>query len=314
MLYWNPLKPDEELFFNDRTTDGSNRIKTVLFNVNTGTRREFFFPDTPFGNSGVAQNGGKFLGINYGRLQRLRPVTGYAGAYDWTVGVAAPTNDGIFLVDVETGTSKLLVSFKDLLDTFVGQHPEMAGKELLINHTLWNRTDTRIIAAVRWMDSTSLSSIWFTVNPDGTDVRETPKPGHFDWELGQKVVGWYGTEDKLYDTQDNQAVQVIAPGFFTEDGDIAIARDVNWIATFAGPATHRYIKVYSRAAQTGFDMPAFDASPYKGDGTNGPTESYTSQNRLDGSPLWSHDATKIYRTKMAPDGTRQGFVIDLKWP
>jgi hypothetical protein len=313
MMYWNPLKPDEELFFNDRLTDGSNKIETVLFDVNTGARREFFFPDTPFGNSGVAQNGGRFLGINYGRLQRLRPVTGYAGAYDWTVGVQAPTNDGIFLVDVASGTSKLLVSFKTLLDTFVGQHPEMAGKELFINHTLWNRTDTRISATVRWLDGTSLSSICFTMNPDGTDVRETPSAGHFDWELGQRVVGWYGSE-QLYDTGINQAVQVLDPAFFSEDGDIAIARDVNWIATFAGPPTKRSIKVYSRAAQDGFEMPAFDASPYKGDGTNGPTESYTSQNRIDGSPLWSHDATKIYRTKLASDGTRQGFVIDLKWP
>jgi hypothetical protein len=313
MLYWNPLKPDEELFFNDRTTDGSNKIETVLFNVNTGARREFFFPDTPFANSGVAQNGGKFLGINYGRLQRLRPITGYAGAYDWTVGVAAPTDDGIFLVDVETGTSKLLVSFKQLLDTFVGQHPEMAGKELFINHTLWNRTDTRIIAAVRWLVETSESTVWFTMNPDGTDVRETPSPGHFDWELGQKVVGWYGTEN-LYDTEVNQTVQVIDPTFFTEDGDVAIARDVNWIATFAGPSTNRSIKVYSRAAHAGFEMPGFDAGPYVGNGTTGPTEPYTSQNRLDGSPLWSPDVTRIYRTKMASDGTRQGFVIDLKWP
>jgi len=278
MLYWNPLKPDEELFFNDRTSDGSNKIKTVLFNVNTGARREFFFPDTPFANSGVAQNGGKFLGINYGRLQRLRPVTGYAGAYDWTVGVPAPTNDGIFLVDVEAGTSKLLVSFKDLLDKFVGQHPEMAGKELFINHTLWNRTDTRIIAALRWLDSTSISTVWFTMNPDGTDVRETPKPGHFDWESGQKIVGWYDdTEVRLYDTQLNQTVQVIDPGFFTEDGDIAIARDLNWIATFAGPATNRTIKVYSRAIHAGFEMPGFDARPYVGDGTMGPTESYRSE-------------------------------------
>jgi hypothetical protein len=312
MMYWNPLKPDEELFFNDRTSDGSNKIETVLFNVNTGTRREFFFPATPFANSGVAQNGGKFLGINYGRLQRLRPITGYAGAYDWTVGVAAPTDDGIFLVDVETSTSRLLVSFKDLLDQFVGQHPEMAGKELFINHTLWNRTDTRIIAAVRWLVETSESTVWFTMNPDGTDVRETPSPGHFDWELGQKVVGWYGTEN-LYDTEVNQTVQVIDPTFFTEDGDVAIARDINWIATFAGPARNRYIKVYSRAAQAGFEMPGFDAGPYVGNGTTGPTEPYTSQNRIDGSPLWSPDVTKIYRTKMASDGTRQGFIIDLRW-
>ena len=314
MMYWNPLNPNEELFFNDRRKDGSNKIETVLFNVNTKTRREFFFPATPFANSGVAQNGGKFLGINYGRLQRLRPVTGYAGAYDWTVGVNAPTNDGIFLVNVATGTSKLLISFKQLLNSFVGHHPDMAGKALLINHTLWNRTDTRIIAAVRWLVGTSLSSVWFTMNPDGTGVHETPSPGHFDWDLSQKVVGWYGTETRLYNTAVNQTVQVIDPTFFTKDGDVAIARDTNWIATTAGSGTDRYIKVYSLAARAGFRMPAFNASPYVGNGTTGPTEPYTSQNRIDGSPLWSADATKIYQTKMASDGTRQGFIISLTWP
>jgi len=60
MMYWNPKNADTEFFFNDRTPD--NKIKTVLFNIKTGKNRDFFYPLTPFGNGGVAQKGGKFLG------------------------------------------------------------------------------------------------------------------------------------------------------------------------------------------------------------------------------------------------------------
>ncbi len=68
----------------------------------------------PFGNSGVAQRGGYFLGLNYGRMARLRPVTGYPGALDWNPGEAAPANDGVFIVEMATGAKRLLVSFADL--------------------------------------------------------------------------------------------------------------------------------------------------------------------------------------------------------
>ena len=45
-------------------------------------------------------------------MARLRPVTGYKGASDWTVNSKHPENDGIFKVDVSTGNKNLLVSFK----------------------------------------------------------------------------------------------------------------------------------------------------------------------------------------------------------
>ncbi|MBL7650420.1 MAG: hypothetical protein JNK74_30090, partial [Candidatus Hydrogenedentes bacterium] len=115
MFYWNPKSPDTQLFFNDRDPR-TNQVFAVLYDIEKKRRvREFRYEDTPFGNSGVAQNGGWFLGLNYGRLARLRPVTGYPESFDWTTGVTAPDNDGIFLVEVATGKKKLLVSYKQML-------------------------------------------------------------------------------------------------------------------------------------------------------------------------------------------------------
>src|SRR6185503_11602568 len=97
------------------------------------------------GNGGVAQNGGWFLGINYGRLARLRPVTGYPGAADWTAGRKGhPADDGVFKVNSATKEKRLLVSFKQLADALRDKRADVDDKELFINHTLWSRDDGRI--------------------------------------------------------------------------------------------------------------------------------------------------------------------------
>ena len=76
MFYWHPAAPATQFFFNDRDPQ-SQKIFTVLYDVAARKRvREFRFDETPVANSGVAQKGGRFLAINYGRLARLRPVTG----------------------------------------------------------------------------------------------------------------------------------------------------------------------------------------------------------------------------------------------
>ena len=122
---------DAWAIFNDRDP-ASNRVFTVLYDVKARRRiREYRFDDTPFGNSGVAQQGGWFLGLNYGRLARLRPVTGYPEAFDWNPGTPAPENDGIFIVDIESGRKRLLVSYRKLAEAVAPLAPS-AGKHLFV--------------------------------------------------------------------------------------------------------------------------------------------------------------------------------------
>ena len=111
MFYWNPSEPETQFFFNDRDPK-TGRVFCVLYDIEQDKRiREYRFDDTPVGNGGVAQNGGWFLGLNYARMARLRPVTGYKGAADWTSGIAHPNDDGLFKVNIDTGEKTLLVSF-----------------------------------------------------------------------------------------------------------------------------------------------------------------------------------------------------------
>ena len=131
MFYWNPKAADTQLIFNDRDLK-TNRVFAVLYDIQKRKRlHEYRYSDTPFGNSGVAQRGGYFLGLNYGRMARLRPVTGYPGAFDWNPNTPAPDNDGIFLTEIESGKKKLLVTFKQLADLIAPKRPDIAGKRLL---------------------------------------------------------------------------------------------------------------------------------------------------------------------------------------
>ncbi len=83
MFYWNPLKPETQFFFNDRDIK-TGKVFTVLYDIERKKRvHEYKFDDTPIGNGGVVADGSAFLAINYGRLARLRLVTGYPEALDW---------------------------------------------------------------------------------------------------------------------------------------------------------------------------------------------------------------------------------------
>ena len=177
MFYWNPKSPDTQFFFNDRDKE-SGKIFCVLFDISEGENgiriKEYRYNDSPIGNGGVAQKGGNFLGINYARMARLRPVTGYKGASDWTVNSKHPENDGIFKVDVSTGNKNLLVSFKTLASKLSKKHDPKKIPSLFINHTLWNREDDRIFFFARagWSGNRKGTKINqpFVMNSDGSNL------------------------------------------------------------------------------------------------------------------------------------------------
>ena len=84
MFYWHPKHAETQFFFNDRDPK-SGRVFTVLYDLKTKKRlREYRFAESPIGNGGVSSDGTFFMGLNYGRLARLRLVTGYPEALDWS--------------------------------------------------------------------------------------------------------------------------------------------------------------------------------------------------------------------------------------
>ncbi len=307
MFYWNPAAPATQVFFNDRDPK-TQKIFTVLYDIAARKRvREFRFDETPVANSGVAQKGGRFLAINYGRLARLRPVTGYPGAFDYTGEELHPSNDGIHIIDVAGGTRRLLVSYKQLADLIRPTRPDVDRKPLFINHTLWSRDDSHIYFYVRaeFNDTKERIDIPCTIRPDGTGLTMHPHlGGHPEWESGRRTMGAEGQRQVIYDVIDRRVVEQLGtPEIFPQPGgDIALSPDGRWFVNGHSDAGNNYYTVLRRADSTWERTPAMSRGKYTGGDL-----------RIDGAPSWNRTSDAILFPGLDPsDGTRQIFVIQIR--
>ena len=310
MFYWDPAPETSRFFFNDRNP-ATGKIFTVLFDVPTRTRvKEYRYEDTPFGNSGVAQGGGWFCGLNYARMARLRRVTGYVGTWDWTEGVVHPEDDGIFRVNIGTGEKEIIVSFAQMAEAIA---PTLDGEEvspLFINHTLWNRANDRIYFYARggWDGNPGIKiNQPFTVDPDGGNLTLQPGfvGGHPEWEAGDthSMIGHHEGKLVIYDTDAQELVGHIGSPDIIKNpsGDTALSPDGNWTVTGYGiDGGYNEWAVYRRSDGAWARTPRHDQHPYvKGD------------LRSDPAPLWNRDGTQILFPSMVSDGSRQLHLIKV---
>ena len=306
MLYWNPDQQATQFFFNDRDP-ATGKVFSALFDIDAGERiREYRFEDQPVGNGGVSQTGGSFAAINYARMARLRKVTGYPGAWDWTEGVLAPADDGVFLVDIMNGQQRLLVSFEQLRDFLAPKHPRILDKPLFINHTLWNRDGDRLFFFVRGNfgnRETRINSP-MTIRPDGSGLTEQRVfiGGHPEWEFGSRMIGSVEDDLVLYDTDSQQVVETLgSPEIFPDaEGDTALSPDGGWIVNGSTDASSYSYTVMRRADRAWVRTPPLDRGEYvKGD------------LRLDPAPCWNRSSNQVLFPGLAKDGTRQMFLMTV---
>ena len=312
MLYWNPEAPETQVFFNDRDPE-TRQVVCVRFDISRGEHgervREYRFADQPIGNSGIAQHGGWFLGINYGRLDRLRPVTGYPGAYDWTAGreEGHPSDDGVFKVNAQTGEKELLVSFAEMADVLRVERPDVDGKELFINHTLWSRDDARIYFYARgdFEVRDRRLDVPFTMRADGTELRPLSLHigGHPEWESDRMLIGVRDDRQILFDVVADEVAGLLTPEdiFPKPGGDIALSADGSLFVNGHGEGGKNYYTVLRRSDGAWTRSDAFNRGEY----TGGPL-------RIDPSPNWNRDGTQLMVVALDAEQTRQMFVMDVR--
>ncbi|MBL8796277.1 MAG: hypothetical protein JNM56_20425 [Planctomycetia bacterium] len=312
MFYWNPQAPETQFFFNDRDPE-THEVFCVLFDISKGKGgervAEYRFKDSPIGNSGMAQRGGWFLGLNYGRLARLRSVTGYPGARDWTLGGKIhPEDDGIFKVNSATKEKQLLVSFKQLAAAVREKRPDVAEKELFINHTLWSRDDGRIFFFVRgdWgqKDGKHLD-IPFTMKADGSELRPLARHigGHPEWESDRTLIGAAGKDQVLFDVEKQDiSGKLGTPTIFpSPGGDVALSPNGTWLVNGHSEQGKNYLTFLRRADGAWTRTAAFERGAYT-----------TGDLRIDPAPCWDRDGSRLLVGAAAQDGSRQLFIVTLK--
>jgi hypothetical protein len=312
MLYWNPREQETQFFFNDRDP-ATGKVFCVLFDIAAGENgkrlREYRFDDVPVGNGGVAQKGGKFLAINYGRMAILRRVTGYAGDAGSNAAIRHPKDDGVFLVDAESGERRLLVSFADLAAKLRGEHPGIDEVGLFINHTLWSRDDSRCFFFVRggWDEPGPRINVPMVMNADGSNLRPLKDfiGGHPEWFDGQKLIGSLDKRQMIYDTDRMEVAGALGDRekFPEPEGDVALSPDGQW---FANGHRIKEQNVYSLLRLTDgkfLRSTTFDVRGY----TSGDL-------RVDPAPWWNRQSNQILISALAadPDRTRQLFLLTIR--
>jgi len=307
MLYWNPGQPETQFFMNDRDPV-TQEVFCVLYDLESRSRvGEFRFNDTPIGNSGVAQQGGWYLGLNYGRMDRLRKVTGYGGAYDWTGKALAPEDDGVFKVNVKTGEKTLLVSFATLAEHLKKDIPCVKVSALFINHTLWSRDDSRILFYVRgnWDKPVApMINAFFTMRADGSDLtrHRTFPGGHPEWASGHTLIGSVRRRQVIYDVDAKSIVGELGNRriFPSPGGDVALSQDGQWFVNGYKRFNKNVYVIYNMQDGAHFKTPGLNRGLY-----------LMGDVRLDPAPCWRRDAKAIAVPALSDDGSRQTFVIEF---
>lgn len=306
MFYWHPREAERQFFFNDRDPE-TNRVFTVLYDIDRRERvREYRFDDPPVANGGVAPTGEFFLAINYGRLARCRPVTGYPGAADPTAAVPAPEDDGIFRIDVESGERAPVVSYRQLRDLLSDSGFDVDGVDFYINHTLCNRSGEFVYFFVRGRRGSEPMAINVpcTVRTDGSELTiHEYIGGHPEWDEEDVVIGAKDLAQVRYDVLAKKIVGQIATPEIIPDpgGDVSLSPDANWfVCGYSSNRQHNEYVIVRRSDGAHVRSPAFFRGPY----TSG-------ELRIDPSPRWNRDQTALLVPGVADDGTRQLYRIDV---
>ena len=306
MFYWNPLKAETQFFFNDRDIK-TGKVFTVLYDLEKRKRvREYRYDDTPIGNGGVAADGSVFLAINYGRLARLRLVTGYPGALDWSREEPAPKNDGVFIVDIKTGKKQLLVSYRQINVALKLRNPKIKHSGLFINHTLLNRNSDRAYFFVRagWGDKKGDKiNIPCSIQTDGSSLILHDKHigGHPEWAEDNLLIGRQGNKQIFYDADKKKVVgQLGTPEMFPNpEGDISLSPNADLFVNGYKKNNNNFYAIYRRSDSAFARSKGFDKGSYSGD------------IRIDPAPRWNRTNDAILVPGIAKNKTRQMYVIHV---
>lgn len=176
----------DEVFYNVRVGED---YSTCKHNLKTGEKTY-----TDKACACISPNGKYGLAVNFNRIYDFRPGYGYAGVKDKWFDVNQPDDDGIYLVDMETGKSKLIISIARMLKEFPNE--SFPDAKFVVNHITFNTSSDRFLfllrnfwsgADARWKTSLITSDL------EGNMYNRLPNTvvSHYHWKNPEQIL-FYG--------------------------------------------------------------------------------------------------------------------------
>lgn len=307
LIHWNPLRPDSDFIYNDQQNDA---LVSVNLNVDTGEKAIL-----PRPVSAVATTGKYALSLTYGRLGRLRKVVGYANTVDPYANEAHPTRDGVFLVDLKTNETKLIVSIAEVFEKSVTDYPVLAKRHMWFNHTVINPSATRFLFLARGRSERGgLDSAMFTANMDGSDLQMVVPFGtgvsHFGWRNDKEIIATFhkdGEKDMKHYLFPDKTMdyKTVSDGFIIGNGHCTFTANGRWMATDRKrrESSSQSVWLYDMELDKGMILcskPVYDKKYFSGD------------TRCDFHPRWNPSGNKISFDAVDPETqTRQMHIVEF---
>ena len=309
MLQWLPNSKDE-VMWNDRQ-DG--QFVSHIMNVHTKKKRTL--PKAIYTLSPDAEWG---LGLDFGRLQDLRPGYGYQGVPDKFKELRAPTETGIYRIDIKTGKHQLIIPYSECAAmNHLGE--DVSNYWHWYNHLLINQDGSRFIFLNRWRkernftdQGTGFITRMFTANKNGEDLYVIDPSGyssHFVWRDPKHVCAWtrpIGYKDGFYLLEDKtQNIEIVGEGVMPINGHNTYLPNKNneWILNDCYPQGKERLQtpyLYHVPTNKRFDLGNFyEPDTYKG------------EMRCDLHPRYSPNGKMVIIDSTHEGLGRQMYLIDI---
>jgi len=266
MAHWLGTSPDSLIIYNDYR-DG--KFVSVIMNVHT----KEVIKTIRYPVSAVSPDGKQALSINFSRLRLTRPDYGYGGdGQDSRKDIPFPDDDGIFLIDLETGDAKLLVSNEQVKELV----PPLEDGIAWFNHTLFSRGGSKVFWLSRQMNKGKRVTTSLAINTDGTNLQKCFPDGwagsHYDWLNDEQLMVTANYEAKQYAhvlfTVGKKDYRRLGNGLLDYDGHGTFSPDQKWMVTDTYPSSGlREQKIYLMDMKTEAVLPLgrfVEPEPYKG--------------------------------------------------
>jgi len=137
LLRW--FRDDDHIVYN--VFDGE-AFRTEVKNIKTGET-----PSYPMAVAATSQDGQRAVRINFSRIYDFRPGYGYPHIPDPFYNENAPKDDGVYLMDMDSGECKMIIDYEQIKRD-LPQKPYCDGK-LLVNHITFNPAGDRFLFLLR---------------------------------------------------------------------------------------------------------------------------------------------------------------------
>lgn len=262
----------------------------------------------PWPIQAVHPGGREALSLNYRRLARLRPEYGY----DVAVGNFSPDQplerDGLWRVDLDSGSASLIVSLAEL----AGSKPraDMDTADHKVNHAVYSPAGTRLVFMHRWFGANGKFSRLYVANADGSGLQlllDHRMVSHYAWRDERRLLVWARAPDagdRYYLLDVTTGVrEACCAGSLDRfgDGHPSFTSDGRWIVTDSYPDRGRMRRLLLCRPDEGIviEVGAFH-SPWR----------YDDGERCDLHPRWSADGTRI-SIDSSHEGVRWTYVVDV---